>query len=130
MNTLIGSEGILQHVRSYLWSEVSSRPNVLVLGPGCPPRVVQLEALIAVARLAVHAALGGLLHSRRLAQVAHDGDSGTGRLPVALHNALQREVSEEHADAPLAQLYVTLATWAWEAGDTGGDRGAPPAGGG
>lgn len=92
-----------------------------MLGPRRPPWVVQLEALVAVAGLAVHAALGGLLHSRWLAQVAHDSDCGTGRLPVALHNALQREVAEEHADTPLAQLYVTLATWAWEAGDAGGD---------
>lgn len=113
--------GILQLDRSYLRSEVSSRPDVLVLGPGRPPWVVQLEALVAVACLAVHAALGGLLHSRWLAHIAHDGDSGTGRLPVALHNSLQCEVAEEHADAPLAQLYVTLATWAWEAGDAGGD---------
>lgn len=112
---------ILQLSQSYLWSEVSSRPNVLVLGPGRPPWVVQLEALVAVARLAVHAALGGLLHSRRLAHVAHDGDSSTGRLPVALHNVLQCEVAEEHADAPFTQFYVVLATWAREAGDTRGD---------
>lgn len=92
-----------------------------MLGPGRPPWVIQLEALIAVARLAIHAALGSFLHSRRLAHVAHDGDSCTGRLPVALHNTFQCEVAEEHADAPLAQLYVTLTTWAWEAGDTVGD---------
>lgn len=92
-----------------------------MLGPGRPPWVVQLEALVAVARLTVHAALGGLLNSRRLANVAHDGDRGTGRLPVAFHDALQCEVAEEHVDAAFAQLYVTLATWTWKAGDAGGD---------
>lgn len=112
---------ILQLGQSYLWSEVSSRPDVLVLGPGRPPWVVHLEALVAVARLAVHAALGGFLYGGWLAHVAHDGHGRAGRLPVALHNALQREVAEEHADAPLAQLYVALATWAREAGDAGGD---------
>lgn len=111
---------ILQLGGLYLWSEVGSRPDILVLSPGRSPRVVQLEAFVAVACLAVHAAFGGLLHSRRLAYVAHDGDGGTGRLPVALYDALQCEVAEEHADAPLTQLYVALAAWAWEAGDAGG----------
>lgn len=92
-----------------------------MLGPGRPPWVVQLKALIAVACLAVHAALGGLLHSRRLAHIAHDGHSSTGRLSVALHNALQREVAEKHADASLTQFDVALTAWAWEACDAGGD---------
>lgn len=92
-----------------------------MLGPGCPPWMVQLKALVAIARLAVHAALGGLLHSRWLAHIAHDGHSSTGRLSVALYNTLQGEVAEEHADAPLTQFYVTLTAWAWEAGDTWGD---------
>lgn len=52
------------------------------------PGVVHLEALVTVARLAVHAALGGLLLLRRLADVAHDGDGRAGRLAVALHDAL------------------------------------------
>lgn len=92
-----------------------------MLGPGRPPWVVELKTFIAVACLAVHATLGGLLHIRRLAHVAHDSNSGTGRLPVALHNVLQRKVAEEHADAPLAKFNVTLATGAGEAGDTGSD---------
>ena len=100
-----------------------------MLGLGRAPGVVQLEALVAVAGLAVHAALGGLLRrQRRLAHVAHDGHGGTGRLPVALHDVLQREVAEEHADAALAQLDVVLAARARDGRDAGGHRVPPPAG--
>ena len=113
----------------YLGPEVGGGPHILVLGLGGPPGVVQLEALVAVASLAVHAALGGLLRrQRRLAHVAHDGHGGARRLPVALHDVLQREVAEEHADAPLAQLDVVLAARAGDGRDAGGHRVPPPAG--
>lgn len=81
------------------------------------PGMVHLEALVAVARLAVHAALGGLLLLRRLADVAHDGHGRAGRLAVALHDALQGEVAKQHADAPLAEVDVVLAAGAWDGGD-------------
>lgn len=112
----------------YLRSEVGGGSHVLVLGFGCAPGVVQLEALVAVTGLAVHAALGGLLQRGRLANVAHDGDGGSRRLPVALHDALQREVAEEHANAPLAEVDVVLATGTREGGDAGSDGGPPPSG--
>lgn len=106
----------MQVTANNLGAEVERGAHILVLGFRCTPRVVHLEALIAVAGLAVHAALGGLLH-RWLARAAHDGDGCAGRLPVALHDALQREVAEEHADAALAQINVVLAARAREGGD-------------
>lgn len=96
---------------------------------GRAPGVVQLEALVAVAGLTVHAALGGLLR-RRLTHVAHDGHRGPRRLPVPLHDTLQREVAEEHADAALPEVDVVLAAWAGEGGDAGCHGGTPPARGG
>lgn len=91
--------------------------------------MVQLEALVAVASLAVHAALGGLLLLRRLTDVTHDRDGRAGGLAVALNDALQSEVTEQHADAALAKVYVVLAAWAWDGGDPGSHRpSAPPRG--
>ncbi len=100
-----------------------------MLSFGCPPGVVQLEALIAVAGLAVHAALCGLLQLWRLADVAHDCDGCAGGLAVALDNALQGEVTEQHADAALAEVNVVLAAGAWNGSDARGHRpSAPPRG--
>lgn len=100
-----------------------------MLSLGCAPGVVQLEALVTVARLAVHAALCGLLLLRRLTDVAHDGDGCAGGLPVALHDALQGEVTEQHADAALTEVDVVLAARAWDGGDPGSHRtSAPPRG--
>lgn len=98
-----------------------------MLGLGRAPWVVHLEALVAVAGFAVHAALGGLLLLQRLADVAHDGDGSAGRLPVALHDALQSEVAEEHADAALAQVDVVLAARARDGGDPRGHGSSAPA---
>lgn len=112
---------------THLGPEVGGGAHVLVLRLGRAPWVVQLEALVAVAGLAVHAALGGLLLLRRLADVAHDGDGGAGRLPVALHDALQGEVAEQHADAALAQVDVVLAARARDGGDPRGHRASAPA---
>ncbi len=98
-----------------------------MLSFGCAPGVVQLEALIAVASLAVHTALGGLLQLRRLTDVAHDRDGGAGRLAVALDDALQCEVAEQHADAALTEVDVVLAARARDGGDPRGHRpSAPP----
>lgn len=100
-----------------------------MLSFGRTPRVVQFEALIAVAGLAVHAALCGLLLLRRFADVAHDGDRGASGLSVPLHDALQGEVAEQHADAALAQIDVMLAAWTRDGGDLGSHRApAPPRG--
>ncbi len=98
-----------------------------MLGFGRSPGVVHLEALVAEAGLAVHAALGGLL-SGRLAGVAHDGHGRAGRLPVALHDALQSKVSEEHADPALPEINVMLTAGTREGGDPRSDGGAPPSG--
>lgn len=98
-----------------------------MLSFGCAPGVVQLEALVAVAGLAVHTALGGLLQLRRLTDVAHDCDGGASGLAVALDDALQGEVAEQHADATLAEVNVVMAAWAWDGGDPGSHRpSAPP----
>lgn len=96
-----------------------------MLGFGRAPGVVQFEALVTVASLAVHAALGRLLLLWRFADVAHDCDGGAGSLPVALNYALQGDVAEQHANAAFAQINVMLAAWAWDGGDTGSHR--PPA---
>lgn len=110
---------------THLGPKIRSGTNILVLGFGCAPGVVQLETLVTVARLAVHAALCCLL-LWRLADVAHDGDGCAGSLPVALHDALQGEVSEQHADAAFAQIYVMLAAWARDGGDPGSHRSSTP----
>lgn len=116
--------------RPHLGPKVCSGADVLVLGFGRAPGVVQLEALVAVAGPAVHAALGGLLLLGGLADVAHDRDGGAGRLAVALHDALQGEVPEQHADAAFAQVDVVLAAGAGDGGDPRGHRPpAPPWGG-
>lgn len=100
-----------------------------MLGFGRAPRMVHLEALVAVASLAVHAALCGFLLLRRFADVAHDGDGGAGGLPVALDDALQGEVAEQHADAALAEVDVVLAAWARDGGDPGSHGPPAPPGG-
>ena len=100
-----------------------------MLSFGRAPGVVQLEAFVTVAGLAVHAALSGLLLLRRLADVTHDCDGRAGRLPVALDDALQGEVTEQHADAALAKVDVMLTAGARDGGDPGSHRAsAPPRG--
>lgn len=116
--------------RPHLGPEIGGGPHVLVLGLGRAPGVVQLEALVAVAGPAVHAALGGLLLLRGLAHVANDCHGGASGLTVALHDALQREVPEQHADAAFAEVNVVLAAGARDGGDPRGHRPpAPPWGG-
>lgn len=116
----------LERSCTHLGPKIRRGADILVLGFGCAPGVVQLEALVAVARLAVHAALCGLLQLWRFADVAHDGDGCAGSLPIALDDALQGEVSEQHADAALAQIYVVLAARAWDGGDPGSHRASAP----
>lgn len=106
--------------RPYLGPKICRGADVLVLGFGCAPGVVQLEALVAVARPAVHAALRGLLLLRGLADVAHDGDGGASGLAVALDDVLQGEVPKQHADAAFAQVDVVLAAGARDGGDPRG----------
>lgn len=109
-----------------LGPEVCRGADVLMLSFGCAPGVVQLEAFITVARLAVHAALGCLLLLWRLTDVAHDCDGRAGSLAVALNNAFQSEVAEQHANATLAEVNVVLAPWAWDGGDPGSHRASTP----
>lgn len=112
---------------THLGSEVGGGAHILVLRLGRAPGVVKLETLIAVAGLAVHAALGGFLLLWRLTDVAHDGDGSAGCLPVALHDALQGEVAEQHANAALAKVNVMLAARARNGGDPWGHRASAPA---
>lgn len=112
-----------------LGPKVCCGAHILVLSFGRAPGVVQLEALVAVAGLAVHAALRGLLLLWRLTDVAHDCDSCPGSLAVALDDAFQSEVAKQHADAALAEVYVVLAAWARDGGDPGSHgASAPPRG--
>lgn len=48
---------------------------MFVLGTGSPPRVVELEALVAEVGLAVSTALGGLQRLGGLAEATDDGDA-------------------------------------------------------
>lgn len=102
---------------SYLRSKICGGPNILMLSFWCAPWVVQLEALITVASPAVHAALCCLLLLWRLADVAHDRDCSTSSLAVALNNALQGEVPEQHANAPFTEVNVMLAARTWDSSD-------------
>lgn len=104
---------------TFLGPKVCRRTNVFMLSFGCSPRMVQLEALVAITSLAVHAALCGLLRWR-LADVTHDGHSSAGSLAVALNNALQGEVTEQHADAALAKVDIVLTARAVDGGDARG----------
>lgn len=100
-----------------------------MLSFGCAPGVVQLEALIAVASLAVHTALCSLLLLWRLTDVTHDCDGRTRSLAVALDDVLQGEVTKQHADAALTEVDVMLAAGAWDGGDPRSHRpSAPPRG--
>lgn len=100
-----------------------------MLGFRCAPGVVEFEAFVTVASLAVHTALGSLLLLRRLTDVTHDGDGCAGCLAVALHDALQGKVAEEHTDATLTKVNVMLAARACNRSDTRGHRSsAPPRG--
>lgn len=108
-----------------LWPKVCCGTNIFMLSFGCAPGMVQLEALVAVAGLAVHTALSSLLLLWRLTDVTHDRDGCSGRLAVALDDAFQSEVAEQHTDATLTEVYVMLAARAWDSGDPGSHR--PPA---
>lgn len=98
-----------------------------MLGFGRSPRVMHLEAFVAVAGLAVHAALGGFLNGR-FTHVTHDGHGRAGCLTVAFYDALQREVTEEHADPSLPKIDVMLAPGTGEGGDSRRNGGTPPSG--
>lgn len=111
----------------YLWPKIRGGANVLVLSFGSAPGMVQFEALVAIASLAVHAALCCLLLVWRFADVAHYCNGSAGGLPVALNDALQGEVAEQHTDATLTQVNVVLATRAWDGRDPGSHRPSTPA---
>lgn len=112
-----------------LGPKIRGGTNILMLSFGCAPGVVQLEALVAEASLAVHAALCSLLQLWRLTDVTHDGDGCAGGLAVALDDVLQGEVAEQHADAALAEVDVVLASRARDGGDPQSHRtSAPPRG--
>jgi len=109
-----------------LGPKICGGTNILVLRFGRAPGMVQLEALVTVAGLAVHAALRSLLLQWRLTGVTHDGDGCPGGLAVALDDVLQGEVTEQHADAALTEVDVMLAARAWDGGDPGSHGASPP----
>jgi len=98
-----------------------------MLGFGCAPGVMQLEALITVAGLAVHAALCSLLLLWRFTDVTHDCDGCSGSLSVTLNDALQCEVAKQHADAALAQVDVMPTAWAGDGGHSRSNGTSAPA---
>ena len=57
---------------SYLWPEVERGLDMFMLRPWRPPRVVQLETLVAEIGPAVGAALRGLQGLRGFAELTHD----------------------------------------------------------
>lgn len=77
------------------------------------PGVVELEALVAKAGFALGATFGGL-QLRRLAELAHDGRADVDGVAIALHHPFQRQVPEQAAQPPLAQVHVPLAGGARE----------------
>lgn len=109
--------------RPYLGAEGEGGGRGLMLGFLGAPGVVELEALVAEAGLALGAALGGL-QLRGFAELAHDGGADVDGLAVTLHHPLQRQVAEEAAQTPFAQIHVPLASRAGEA-DGLGVHGAP-----
>lgn len=70
-----GQSAAVGEAPANLRSEVVGGQDVFVLGAGSPPRVVELEALVAEVGLAVGAALGGLQRLGGLAEAADDGDT-------------------------------------------------------
>lgn len=99
--------GWVPHICTHLGPEVGGGAHVFVLRLHGAPWVVDLEAFIAVAGTAVHAALGGLLGGR-LAEVTHDGRGRPSRLPVPLHDRLQGEVTEQATDPSFSKVHVVL----------------------
>lgn len=63
----------------------------------------------------------------RFTDVTHDCNGRAGSLPVTLDDALQGEVTEQHADAALSQVDVMLAARARDGGDPGSHRPSAPA---
>lgn len=110
-----------------LGPKVCGGADILMLGFRCAPGVVEFEAFVTVASLAVHAALGSLLLLRRLTDVTHDGNGCTGRLTVALHYALQSKVAKQHTDSTFTKVDIMLAAGACDRGDTWGHRSSAPA---
>lgn len=109
-----------------LGPKICGGTDILMLSFGCAPGVVQLEALVTVASLAVHTALCSLLLLWRLTDVTHDRDGCAGSLAVALNDVLQGEVTEQHADAALTKVDVMLAARAWDGGDPRSHRTSAP----
>lgn len=60
---------------SYFGSKVECGLDVLVLRPRRPPRVIQLEALVAEVGPAVSTAFGGLQSLRGFAELAHHSNA-------------------------------------------------------
>lgn len=104
---------------SYLGSEIRGRAHILVLGFHRTPRVVNFEALVAIARATVHATFCGLL-GWGLAKVTHNGGGCPGRLPVPLDNGLQGEIAKQTIDSSFSKIHIVLTA---RARKSGGPRG-------
>lgn len=92
----------------------------------CTPRVVNFEALVAVARTTVHATLGGLL-GWWLTEVTHDGCGRPRGLPVPLDDSFQSEVAEQTIDSSFSQIHIVLTAGARKSGCPRGQGTALPA---
>lgn len=92
----------------------------------CTPRVVNFEALIAVACATVHATLGGLL-GWWLTEVTHDGRGRPSCLPVPLHDSFQSEIAKQTTDSSFSEIHVMLTAGARESGCPRGQGTALPA---
>lgn len=90
------------------------------------PRVVNFEALIAIARATVHATFCGLLRWG-FAEVTHDGRGCPGCLPVPLDNGLQSEIAKQTIDSSFSKIHVMLTARARKSGGPRGQGAALPA---
>lgn len=77
-----------------------------MLGFDGSPWMVNLEALVAEAGTAIHAAFCGFL-DWRFAKVTHDGSGSAGRLSVAFYYSLQSKVSKKAINASLSKVHIT-----------------------
>lgn len=83
------------------------------------PRVVNFEALVAVARATVHATFCGLL-GWWLTKVTHDSCGCPGCLPVPLDNGFQSEISKQTIDSSFSKIHIMLTAGARKSGCPGG----------
>lgn len=95
------------NIPTYLRSKISGGAHVLMLGFHSSPRMINFEALIAVACTTVQATFGGFLR-RWLTNVTHDGCGCPSCLTVSLHNSFQSEISKQTIDSSFSKIHIML----------------------